>query len=50
MGPKSPIAIGLMAKGSNCILSENNSPVICSPVSVICEELSVRDVLEPLPV
>ena len=47
MGPKSPG--GLMAKGSSCMLSENNSPMIYSPVSIICEELSVRDVLERLP-
>ena len=47
VGPKSPK--GLIAKGSSCILFLRSSPVICSPVSVICDELSVRDVFEPLP-
>ena len=38
-----------MAKVSSCMLSENSSPMICSLVSVICDELSVRDLFEPLP-
>lgn len=45
VGPKSPS--GLIAKGSSCMLSVKSSPMICSPVSVICDELSVRDVFEP---
>ena len=42
VGPKSPS--GLIAKGRSCMLSVKSSPMICSPVSVICDELSVRAV------
>ena len=47
VGPNKPS--GLTANGISCMLLWKSSPMICSPVRVICEVLSVRDDWVPLP-